>query len=187
VAAALVLALFAAMGVHEGVIRGYAGLALGAGAALAVNDGPLWRERLARWPAAPVGLAAMAMPYAGAVLAPHPYAWNLLVAVCAVPLVAGLWFRERGALARVLGGRAIAWVGRLTYAMYLLHVLVINVLVLAAGRLGLPFTGAVAFIVSYGASIAVAVAAHGMVEKPLIEVGRRLARRAALRRGATAG
>jgi peptidoglycan/LPS O-acetylase OafA/YrhL len=92
-------------------------------------------------------------------------------------LLAALLLGE-GPIQRFLRGRALVGVGRLSYGVYLVHVLCLiavhRVLPAATGRLDV---GLLAYAATCGLSIAVAWILSCVVEKPCIEVGKRWSRR----------
>lgn len=160
------------------VIRGYLGLGSGTVAALVVYRHQTFRRWLEQHPLEGPALLFMAASYAGALFFPHPYLWNVAVAVSATPLIASLWFAgEKGWTSRILSITFLAWVGRLTYAIYLLHILVKSAAEMLLVHLSLPSDGWVLFALTYAGSIAAAWIVHITIEAPLIEVGRRLSRR----------
>ncbi|MER2536004.1 MAG: acyltransferase [Rhizobiaceae bacterium] len=173
-----IVALIAPAHNFELVIRGYAGLGFGAALAWLV----MGRDGLRDWPAwsrvSVLASAALAVAYAGSVLLPHAYAWNILISFFGAFLIAGLWLgRKETWLSRVLALRPIAAAGRLTYAVYLTHVLVINAVAMALGMAGLSLPWPALFLVCYLLALAAGLVLNRLVEAPLIEIGRRLASR----------
>jgi len=81
-------------------------------------------------------------------------------------------------LARVLAAGPLAATGKLTYALYLLHVLCKQAVFLVLGRLGALDNYLLTYLAVYGASLAVAYGFHRTLELPLIGMGRRFALKA---------
>jgi peptidoglycan/LPS O-acetylase OafA/YrhL len=83
-----------------------------------------------------------------------------------------------GPVQRFLRWGPLVFIGRLSYGIYLIHVLCVN----AAEKVFPPHTGSVAwtfaaFLLACGLSVAVAYVLYLLIEKPLIEIGRRWSRR----------
>lgn len=182
--AALVSALLSLIWVGQNpelLIRGYAGLSFGAALAVAASQSgklTIWlQSQKTGW----LALAGIAVAYIGSLTWPHPYLWNVGIAFFAAGLIGGLWLAEEGWLGRALSLRPLAAAGRLTYAVYLTHVLTMNVVLLVLAKLNLATAWMAIFVISYAASIAVAYVLHRAVEKPLIEIGRKMAKRSAAR------
>ncbi|HEY8085999.1 MAG TPA: acyltransferase [Methylophilaceae bacterium] len=150
-------------------IRGYVGL--GAGAAMAVCAFRSARFRCVLNFAAPWSLLALVGSYALVLMGGR--AFNVLLSVSGAFLVASVWFRRDQFIAKVLATTPLAYVGRLTYAVYLTHVLVINALEVMFGSLLLPWS--VKVLIAYAGSLAVAAFLHKTVEKYFIAIGKRLA------------
>lgn len=163
----------------ELLIRGYAGLAFGAALAVAASQSASFSAVVRSRGTAYLALFGIAAAYVGSLLLPQPLLWNVSIAFFAAGLIGSLWLGEAGWLNRALSFGPLAAAGRLTYAVYLTHVLVMNVCLLALAKLNvaLPWMGA--FVLCYLASIVVAYVLHRAVEKPLIEVGRTIAKRSA--------
>lgn len=101
--------------------------------------------------------------------------------------MASLWCNGDQRIARFLSLRPLAYAGTLTYAIYLIHVLMINVVVVVLNRLGVPHNFYLVFAASYAASVVASGLLHRAVEMPLIKVGKRLAARPASRPLSAAG
>jgi peptidoglycan/LPS O-acetylase OafA/YrhL len=162
----------------ELVIRGYAGLGFGASLAWLVMGRDRLRDGVAWAKVSVLASAGLVVAYAGSVLLPHTYGWNILISFFGAFLVAGLWLGRRETwLSKVLALRPIAAAGRLTYAVYLTHVLVINAVAMALGMAGLSLPWAVMFVLCYLLALAAGLVLNRLVEAPLIERGRKLAAR----------
>lgn len=143
--------------------------ALMAGCALALLvDAPSMRgalESLARgW----VPLVAVA----GVLLLRAPVLAVVFATAVALPAL----ITRRGWLARMLGSGPLAWLGRRSYGIYLVHVLGLSIARKLAGRL-LPSGEIVIFVVGMTISIVAAAVLHRAVERPFIQWGRQLSRR----------
>jgi peptidoglycan/LPS O-acetylase OafA/YrhL len=146
--------------------------------ALLLHD-PRWFARL-RWLGCRTGLwlllflaAHLATPWTPTAAA---YSLDVVYSVCTALLLAALLLGE-GPIQRFLRGRALVGVGRLSYGVYLVHVLCViavhRFLPVATGRLDV---GLLAYAATCGLSIAVAWILFCVVEKPCIEAGRRWTR-----------
>lgn len=165
------------------LLRGYIGLTFGALLAWVVMQ----RDDLlgsARWSDVPYGaLAGIGVAYILSALFPHPFAWNLCISFFGAFLVGGLWLAQKETLlARFLSLQPMAAAGRLTYAVYLTHVLVINVVALALSKVGVTVPWVVAFVICYAGALATGFVLNRLLERPLIDMGRRLATRGRLPR-----
>lgn len=161
----------------ELVIRGYVGLGFGALMAyLAVRHEHIASALGTRLSQYTCLLAAIAV-YSLSVLQPHPWIWNIMVSLIAAPFVAGLWVsKDRSTTRQILEARPLPFLGKLTYAMYLTHVLTINVVTLLVAKIGIEMSWGMAFACCYLASILVGYVLHYTIEQPLIEFGRSMTR-----------
>jgi peptidoglycan/LPS O-acetylase OafA/YrhL len=108
-------------------------------------------------------------------LAGHNDKLVLLFSGATALLIASLVLR-RGALRRFLESPGLVYIGRRSYAMYLIHVLVAD----AIGQLTpkvLPPNWFVVVTFSYLASLAGASLMYLIIERPCVELGRRLSNR----------
>jgi peptidoglycan/LPS O-acetylase OafA/YrhL len=90
-------------------------------------------------------------------------------------LVASLVLRQ-GMLRRLLEAPALTYIGRRSYAMYLIHVLVLN-LVEKIPAAFLPRNAILVVCVAYGFTLAGAALMYIAIEQPCIALGRRLSKR----------
>jgi peptidoglycan/LPS O-acetylase OafA/YrhL len=121
----------------------------------------------AKW-AAPVALAALAICLVPA----HP-AW-LAASLATAALVGACVIREDNGLAPILKWRPIAWIGVLSYGMYLLNSLSVYTVRLAFGRLGV-FHPLILFPCGVGVAIAAAFLSYRYFETPFLELKKRFA------------
>lgn len=157
------------------LIRGYFGLGFGAAAAILVQRygmpkaaqgaGVLW-----------LSMGGVTLFYAASILWPIPGLWNVLVSFYATGLVVSLWFNQGSILSRALSFAPLAWVGKLTYSIYLIHVLSLNVAAIALAKLG-GHAWWSEYLLAYAISILGAWGIFSLVERPLINLGRRMAAR----------
>lgn len=167
---------------QELLIRGYAGLSFGAALAVAASQSGRLRVQLQSQKTAWLALVGIAAFYIGSLAWPHLYLWNVGIAFFAAGLIGNLWLAQgEWFVSRALSLRPLAAAGRLTYAVYLTHVLTMNVVLLVLAKLNVAMPWMATFVLSYAASIAVAYVLHRAVEKPLIEIGRKIAKRSANR------
>lgn len=179
---ALASALLPLVWIDPSVIRGYGGLGFGAALAVAASQSETFAAWLQSQKTAWLALAGMAGAYIGSLACPYHFVWmvwSLAIAFFAAGLIGSLWLGERGRLGKILSWRPLAAAGRLTYAVYLTHVLAMNAVLLVLAKLHVTLPWLAIFAISYVASIAVAYVLHRAVEKPFIEAGRKLAKRLA--------
>jgi peptidoglycan/LPS O-acetylase OafA/YrhL len=165
--------LLLTFGVSLNIIRGYFGLGIGATMATLVRRHPRIEKMLRERSIAGILMTAMGAAYVGSITFPLSVAWNASMALLAAPTIASLWFRGGQPVGRFLSKRFLAWVGRLTYAIYLVQTLAINMAVVLLRRAHLPPGPWSTFAVGYAISILIAWGLHWTVEKPLIRLGKR--------------
>jgi peptidoglycan/LPS O-acetylase OafA/YrhL len=127
-----------------------------------------WATRL-EWLASPwVPVAAIAL------LATGPGRWGGFLAAGLAALSLPSLATGRGPLAGAMGTRAAAWFGRLSYALYLVHQLGLNL----ARRILQPGTTTAddwrVLLVGLAIAVPASIALHLLVERPAIRAGRRL-------------
>lgn len=133
-------------------------IALGSLAALAL------RTRLFRVIDLVLGRRASSLVMLALVLAGAIVPWTLFeVEVLMTGLVVACCLREDHLLAPLLGARAIRHVGVVSYGMYLLNVPAIQ---LAKRIVPQPFV----FVVGLASTVALATAAHALVERPVVRL-----------------
>lgn len=175
---AIVLSLIHLAEYRDLLLRGYIGLGFGAVLACIVATRPIALRIVSNISLAYGALLLIVVFYVFSVSVPHAYAWNLLISFCAAGLIGCLWTRDEPShVSRVLSFWPISGSGRLTYAVYLTHVLVINTVVLFSGKIGLDTMWVILFAASYFASIAFGYVLHLHIERPLIRAGRTLSQR----------
>ncbi|MER8506720.1 acyltransferase [Mesorhizobium sp. M0894] len=159
------------------LLRGYVGLGFGAGFAVAAFHAEKVRVFLLHRVTPYAALAAIVAAYGFGTFITRATCWNLAISFNAAILIGALWLKPDREIGRLLSFAPLASVGRLTYAVYLTHVLVANVCVMAFQKLHFSPHWAVSFSFAYLASLAAAYVLHRLVEKPLIAVGRATASR----------
>jgi peptidoglycan/LPS O-acetylase OafA/YrhL len=114
-------------------------------------------------------------------------AWGILYTL-AVSLLLVSTVLGQGSLPGLLRRPALVFVGKLSYGIYLIHVFALGLAHKIVSRLLTePVTaGVLAYLLACALAIAAAMALHWSIEKPCIDLGRRLAARA-LRRNAPSG
>ena len=160
----------------ENLVRGYFGLSFGAIIAVATLKMQSMRSVLARLPLAAYALGGIVLCYVALVFS-HSFIFNICIAAFAAVMVASLWQNERQIISKILSLSAISFFGRLTYAMYLTHVLVMNLVLMVLGRLKVPPQFLLVFALTYIGTAIFAGMLHAWVEVPLINIGRQLAKR----------
>ncbi|MBB6182341.1 acyltransferase family protein [Pseudorhizobium flavum] len=159
------------------LLRGYAGLGFGAMAAFMAWRSPACRQSLKGSATQPVTLALVLGAYLLSLIQPHPFLWNIAISMSAALFIGSIWLS--GGTTRikaVLEFNPFVRAGRLTYAVYLTHVLVINVVVLILSRFTDDPNWALSFALSYSFSLALGVFLNRLIERPFINFGRKLAR-----------
>jgi peptidoglycan/LPS O-acetylase OafA/YrhL len=158
----------------ELLIRGYAGLTAGAALAVLSAKSLSISEWLRTSRVRHGALGAMTAAYLFSLTSPG-LIWNAAISFSAVFLVAHYWLGTNdGLLAGFLRQRIVAGAGRLTYAVYLTHVLVMNVVLIGMERVGWDVPWMATFLISYLLALALGLVLHHALEKPLITTGRRL-------------
>lgn len=172
---AVLLAYSADFDTH--VIRGYFGLGAGSTLAILATRSQRVRDSLARPGLAEVAVVAILLSVTLMVAFQIGWYGNMMIGAASAALVASLWLRPTGVVTSVLSMAPLPFLGTLTYAFYLLHVLCLNMVEVAFQRLGLPVHPLLVLIPAYSLSVLVAWPTHKLVELPLIRLGRRLAGR----------
>lgn len=174
-AAALALLILLA-GSPEWLARGYLGIGAGAGLALAARRWPKVTALLARPATAGAAAAAMAATYLAIAAAPEAWGWNVAMAAGGAVLSGALWGQARSGAARALAAGPLPWLGRLSYGIYLIHVLALFAVLEGLGWAGMARPPAVVFALTLAGAAAGAWILHLAVERPMIDLGRRLAK-----------
>ena len=158
-------------------LRGYIGLGFGAALAVAASRNLELMRVLSAPMIGVVALAAMVVAYVGSIFIPQAYAWNLLISFSSAFFIAALWFNGNTHLARALSLKPLEFAGKLTYGMYLLHVLSFNAVSLAFNKMvGSAYPHFFVLVIGYLLTLAGAYLLHLLVERPLIGMGRRIAK-----------
>lgn len=151
----------------------YAPLLLGAGLALTLHDPRGFRAlwRLLGHPGAPLGLAGLLLVLLSGllpqVLAGLPY---LVVHLAMTGLLASLVLRENSWAHPLLRLAPLARIGRISYGIYLLHLLVLSGTALLAARLDLPETGAAFLLCYWGGTYVLAELSFRTYEQPFLRL-----------------
>ncbi len=105
------------------------------------------------------------------------YGVDVLYSIAIAALIAHVLFGEN-AFIRFLGARPLVWIGKLSYGMYLVHMLVITgcdkIIKPGSGR---PELWVLAYLAAVAGSCCLAWVFAVVLERPLIRVGRDLSRR----------
>lgn len=161
-------------------MRGYGGLTIGSLVAIVANNNSSLIAKLCSAP----GAWALAMLAAYiAVVVSGDARFNILMSTTAALMIASVVRHESGVVARVLSWKPLAAAGKLTYGVYLIHVLVANAVATALTAMDVRYSWLLAFVLTYALSLAAAVGLKVAIEDPMIALGRRFATRfAAVRR-----
>lgn len=122
---------------------------------------------------------------AGYLASLESYYGNLLVSFASAWLILMLFRARSGFFVDIFAARPVAWVGGLTYGVYLFHVLAINLVEYAmkyAGMVGYEWRWLSDFFLAYAVSVSFAYFMARFVELPMIGVGRSISARLAVRR-----
>jgi peptidoglycan/LPS O-acetylase OafA/YrhL len=161
---------------HEA--RGYGGLLAGSMAAMVSTDGDRFSaKRVFSLPGYVYSTAVLAgyllvVMYDGARI-------HVVLTLAAAPFIAVL-VRSQGALAKSLGSKAFAFVGRRTYGIYLIHLLIANGVITILVRIHVATHWFLIFVLTFCLSLAIASVLKVTIEDPLIARGKRWAGRLSL-------
>jgi peptidoglycan/LPS O-acetylase OafA/YrhL len=157
--------------------RGYMGLGFGSALAVWLHGSQRVRIMFETRPIADVAALALIIPYSLSILIPTEIAWNVMVSAIASVMIGSIWLNQKQSIAKVLSINPLPGLGTLTYSIYTLHVLCVNVCILLFTKLHIPAQGMALFLCIYGMSILVARLANVALERPFIRIGKRLAGR----------
>ncbi|MDE2301944.1 MAG: acyltransferase [Sphingomonadales bacterium] len=157
------------------LVRSYGGLGCGALLSVLSFRLPALRALLAR--------SAVQMAFLGLVIA--AYGWSIVVrgnvfadlpvSVSAAFLISSLWFNHQTVIGRWLTVWPLPWLGRLTYALYLIQSLCVRLVMTIFKALHIPQMVLPIFVAAYALAILFAWVMHVALEKPVIRFGRRYA------------
>lgn len=150
--------------------RGYVGLCFGCCAALA-----FYRKTVPDAMAV-LGFVALLVGWVWRVESSTLGSYLLISASSAI-LIA--WLYQNGASwpSRLLGWAPFAWLGRLSYAIYIFHVLCINFAYTAFAKAHIAPTWPRIYLASFIASVVMSELIHRWIEVPCIRIGKRYAAR----------
>ena len=154
------------------LIRGYCGLAFGAGLAVWSVKNPRVADWIATERAIWIAAAFIVGAYVLALIFPHPFVWNLAISLAAAFLVGGIWLNTSHPISRWLSVSPLPQLGKLTFALYLLHVFALKLTGAMLNRVGLGENQALQFVAAYLAAVVLAYVAYRAVERPMIRFGR---------------
>lgn len=156
-------------------MRGYGGLTIGSLAAIVARQEGALARRLFFSPAV---YALLMMAAYAIVAATDDGRVNILIAIATALLIPSV-LRQDGIVSRALSFRPLVAAGRLTYGVYLIHVLVANVVAAGLAALNVHDSWIVAFALTYVLSLGAAAVLKATVEDPMIAMGRKWSARLA--------
>jgi peptidoglycan/LPS O-acetylase OafA/YrhL len=99
---------------------------------------------------------------------------NFAISISAALLIPSLYQNNNKFIARLLAFRIFVWLGRLTFSIYMMHVLCLNVVKIFFSQIGIK-NWLIIFFTGYAFSVLVAWILFKIVEYPLIIYGKKLA------------
>jgi peptidoglycan/LPS O-acetylase OafA/YrhL len=150
--------------------------------AVALHE-PRWYERLRALGRPGVLLGTTTALVLFGVLGGKSLAADYAFGAFVVVVIAGLVTCRTG-VSTALSGRTITWIGRISYPLYLVHVMGLTVANRLVGVPGGPHTfgrSLAVLVAGIGVSIGASAVLHRVVELPMIGVGRRLSDRVTAR------
>lgn len=155
--------------------RGYVGIIFGVIAALMIQHEGRGKAFIQSTPTG-LWLALMAAGYAIATATGNSY-FNLLVSLPSALFIAAIVNKDMDFYKSTLSFPPMVKIGRLTYAIYLIHRLVGNTFEQLLPKFGWHPGFFTSFVLVYGACIPVAWILQVMIEHPFINLGRKISRR----------
>lgn len=148
---------------NSNFLRGYAGIALGSMASILY-----FKKRFAL--KIHYGFVALCIAY---VVCVHFDSWykNLSISLAAALFIPALYADKSSIYTRVLSIRLMSFVGKLTFSVYMFHVLVLNFVKIILNRIHMN-NFLIVFVVGYILSLALAWVIYEKFEKPLINRGK---------------
>ncbi|WP_083384879.1 acyltransferase family protein [Cupriavidus sp. USMAHM13] len=152
---------------NEFFLRGYAGIALGTIAAI-------FYFRWGFFANEHYGFSLMLAAYLVCILS-DLWCRNLLISISAAIFIPALYARE-SFYSRALSNKYISFIGRLTFSIYMFHVLIINAVELSLRHFRLD-AWYIIFFIAYPTTVLTAWLIYKYYENPLIARGKKLAAR----------
>lgn len=158
-------------------MRGYGGLTIGSLVAIVANNNSSLAAKLF---SAPGGWALSMLAAYVVVVVSGDGRFNILMSATAALTIASVVRHEGGVVGRVLSWKPLAAAGKLTYGVYLIHVLVANAVATALSAMEIQYSWLLAFALTYAFSLGAAIVLKIAIEDPMIALGRRFAVRFAV-------
>lgn len=137
-----------------------------------VLDSPRLGDRTWKWGLLPLGLLGLLVSFVFRADAFRQTFRYTLQGICLVPLFVCAMRFPRSWAGRVLNLRPLAFLGVLSYSLYLIHLVVLDAMLFRFGnRLGAPLTS----LIALGITVALAWVVYETIEKPCARLRRRLA------------
>jgi peptidoglycan/LPS O-acetylase OafA/YrhL len=147
------------------MLRGYGGIALGCIASILFFKNGFYLRTI-------YGALAFLLAYTFCLYADFWFE-NLAIAAASALLIPSLYASESG-LSKILSRPWLVYLGRLTFSIYMLHVIVFFAAKIVLKLFSID-NWAVVFIIGYTATVLVSWQVYELYENPLIQLGKRLA------------
>ena len=152
-------------------VRGYGGLAFGCLTAWFCSE-----EAFHRWLIGK-GIIFLSMMLVGyVVVRTYALVGEMTLSFSSALFIASLQHGNEPGLSKALSFPPLVWLGKLTYGIYLVHVLVLNLTRPILASMKIPHVWWVHFLTTYLISVAVAYGLKTILEVPMIRVGHRISK-----------
>lgn len=131
-----------------------------------------WLQRIAGFPYAGAVYAALSLALLSMPASDISGALRLSIHLSFALFVAAVMLAPDGAAARLLERRPIAFIGKVSYGIYLYHMFALHAAAVIVGKTGLPPTPST-FIIGAAIAIAVAAASFYLLEKRFLDLRKR--------------
>lgn len=147
--------------------RGYGGITLGCLAAILASH---WKIKFSN---PLVGLLALVISY---IFVINEHGSNIIISLSAAIFIPSLFHDEKSLISKFFALRLFSWLGKLTFSIYMLHILCINVVKIFLQRFEID-NWFMLFVIGYLLSVLVAWCSYRLIELPLIKYGKYVSER----------